>query len=231
MPTPARYDDIADFYDDFYGDQVQDPATDALLELTGELAGRRVLDLACGQGRLAREVARRGAAVAGLDLSSALIGKASAPEQEHPLGITYLVGDAADASFLPEASFDIILCGLSFTDFDDLDGVLANVARWLAGQGRFVFSMPHPCFPGSGPVPSSWQPIGSYFDEGYWQTNGTGIRSKVGAHHRTLATYINALSQQGLTIEAALERAWSRPELPDLGRLPGFLIARARKAS
>jgi hypothetical protein len=55
--TTARYDEIADFYDARAGQSVTDPATAALLGLTGEVDGLRLLDLACGQGRVARELA------------------------------------------------------------------------------------------------------------------------------------------------------------------------------
>jgi 2-polyprenyl-3-methyl-5-hydroxy-6-metoxy-1,4-benzoquinol methylase len=52
-------------------------------------AGLRVLDLACGQGRLSRELARRGARVVGLDISNELLDKARAVEKDEPLGISY----------------------------------------------------------------------------------------------------------------------------------------------
>jgi SAM-dependent methyltransferase len=68
----ARYDQIADFYEQRSGKTVTDPATAALLDLTGDVAGLCVLEVACGQGRVARELARRGAEVTGLDISAAL---------------------------------------------------------------------------------------------------------------------------------------------------------------
>src|SRR5215831_6650399 len=85
----ARYDRIADFYDARAGQSVTDPATAALLELAGDVGGLRLLDLACGQGRVARELARRGARVTGLDISAALLGKAIAAETLEPFGIHY----------------------------------------------------------------------------------------------------------------------------------------------
>ena len=52
---------------------VSDPATAALLDLAGEVAGLRLLEVACGQGRVARELARRGATLTRLDISTALL--------------------------------------------------------------------------------------------------------------------------------------------------------------
>ena len=77
-PTGSRYDDIADFYAAETGDDVSDPATAATLALLGDVTGMRLLDLACGQGRVSRELARRGARVVGIDLSSALLEEARA---------------------------------------------------------------------------------------------------------------------------------------------------------
>ena len=66
MSIPAaRYDAVADFYQSGWPDAYTDPTSVALFELLGPLAGERVLDLACGHGRISREPARRGARVVG----------------------------------------------------------------------------------------------------------------------------------------------------------------------
>ena len=70
----ARYDAIAEFYIEGF-DSINDPASRALLDLLGPVAGLQVLDVACGHGRITRELARRGASVAGIDLSGALISQ------------------------------------------------------------------------------------------------------------------------------------------------------------
>jgi SAM-dependent methyltransferase len=81
--TQARYDAVADFYVSGF-DSVDDPATRGLLDLLdlldllGPVAGLRVVDVACGHGRITRELARRGAHGAGIDISGQLIGKAGA---------------------------------------------------------------------------------------------------------------------------------------------------------
>src|SRR5437016_574445 len=92
--TVARYDAIADFYEDFAAAPPTGAVDRALLDLTGDVAGRRILDLACGHGRFSRELARRGAAVLGIDISAALLAKARAAESAAPLGIAYLHADA-----------------------------------------------------------------------------------------------------------------------------------------
>src|SRR5215475_9321592 len=118
----ARYDRIADFYDAKAGQTVTDPATAALLDLAGDVRGMRLLDVACGPGRVARELARRGAQVTGLDLSAALLAKARAYEERGPLGITYVQGDATARRALGGQVFDGATCNFGLSDIDDLDG-------------------------------------------------------------------------------------------------------------
>ena len=61
MEQVIRYDnEVAATYSAMLGDTVEDPGTAALLDLLGEVSGMRVLDLPCGEGRVARELARRG---------------------------------------------------------------------------------------------------------------------------------------------------------------------------
>src|SRR5947209_8532847 len=77
-----------------------------LLGLAGDLTGRAVVDLACGEGFYTRLLRQQGAAsVVGVDLSEGMIGLARDEEARHPLGIEYLVGDGKDLH-LP-AMFDL----------------------------------------------------------------------------------------------------------------------------
>src|SRR5262245_55551313 len=64
-----------------------------LLRLAGDVAGKAVIDLACGEGHYTRALRRLGAArVVGVDLSPAMIGLAEAEEARRPLGVEYRVG-------------------------------------------------------------------------------------------------------------------------------------------
>ena len=67
----------------------------SLLKLLGEVRGKSVLDLACGEGFYSRLIRERGPArVVGVDWSSGMIGLAIAAEKESPLGIEYRIGDS-----------------------------------------------------------------------------------------------------------------------------------------
>jgi SAM-dependent methyltransferase len=236
MNASARYDQVADFYEGFAPDVYADPQMVALLRLIGDVSGMRLLDLACGHGRLARELARRRAQVVGIDISSALLDKARAREHENPLGIAYVHADAASPEALAGELFDGVTCSFGLSDVDDLDGAVATVARVLGAGGFFAFSIVHPCFPGSaanGANPS-WPRGRGYYDEGWWRADGPphGLRPKVGANHRMLSTYLNTLARAGLVVEEIAEPApppeWAQRASGE-DAVPIYLVARCRR--
>lgn len=231
--TESRYDPVAGFYVAEIGDGVDDPGTAALLATAEIRQGSRLLDLACGQGRVSREAARRGASVVGVDVSQQLIASARLAELERPLGIEYVRADAAGGTGLEPGSFDVVLCNFGLSDIDDLAGALATAGGALRAGGRFVFSILHPCFPGWGERASgSWPPGQGYFREGWWRTGNaaSAIRRRVGANHRTVATYLNALTDSGLRVDRVVEPpppvAWTQAE-PDRDPVPTFLVVRS----
>jgi ubiquinone/menaquinone biosynthesis C-methylase UbiE len=231
--TTARYDQIADFYDATAGQAVTDPATEALLDLAGDVRRMRLLDVACGPGRVARELARRRAQVTGLDISAALLAKARAYEEHEPLGITYVQADATAHHVLEGQVFDGAVCNYGLSDIDDLDGLLANIARLVSTGGWLVFSLLHPCFPGwDRDAPSSWPPHLGYFHEGWWLASNPGFRGQVGASHRMLSTYLNSLTRHGFVLEQVAEprpgAEWQQ-RLPGAAPVPLYLVARYQR--
>src|SRR5690606_27568859 len=115
-------------------------------ELAGEVRGRRVLDLGCGQGYMARVLAEAGADVVGIDISEALVERARRYETEKPLGIVYRTDDARALASVGDAEFDLVVCNLSLMDMPELPRVFGSVRRVLRDGGRFVFTITHPCF-------------------------------------------------------------------------------------
>jgi 2-polyprenyl-3-methyl-5-hydroxy-6-metoxy-1,4-benzoquinol methylase len=151
----ARYDAVADFYITAF-DSIDDSVSLALLDLLGPVVGLRVLDVACGHGRITRELARRGADVTGIDISGSLISKARESEQNEPLGIRYVHADVTAPDVLADREFDMAACSFGLSDIDDLDGVIEAVSGALRPRGSFVFSILHPCFSGGKNISGSW---------------------------------------------------------------------------
>lgn len=231
-----RYDFAADFYVQGWPDLYDDSASQALLSVLGPVSGRSVLDVACGHGRFTREILRRGGSpVVGLDISPELIRRARSIEAREPLGARYLCADLATPGEVVAGSFDRVVCGFGLSDVDDLDGAIANVARVLASGGRFVFSILHPCFPGSDGVSGSWPPSGSYYEERLWFADGAAstLRKQVGANHRMVSTYVNTLLGLGLMPDRVEEPEpsgdWAL-KWPNATTLPVYLVIGCTKA-
>jgi SAM-dependent methyltransferase len=218
MRAPSRYDAFADWYQQWTGDGP--PLIAEHPELVPLLAGARVVDLACGLGRMSRYLANAGAAVVAVDLSAPLIERAQAAGTS---GIDYVHADVTrPEDWWDGKPFDGCTCELALMDIDDLNGTLRTVATVLRPRGWFVASIVHPCFPGNEKGLSMWPPDGGYDAEGWWTSanhDPDGVRIRVGATHRKLSTYLNGLLDAGLQIERTLE-----PPAP----IPTFLLWRCR---
>jgi len=231
----ARYDVIAEFYVTEYPDRYDDTVFVCFRSLLGQVAGLRVLDAACGHGRLTRELARHGAQVHGADLSDGLLSEARSVEAREQQGITYLRADLTSPDHPWTSEFDVVTCHFGLSDIDDLDGILSTISAALRPGGRFVFSILHPCFSGGGDVGGSWPRDRTYRDEGWWRPTDAAstLRRQVGTNHRTLSTYITSLLDHGLPLTALEEpdppAAWRERE-PDAYRQPVFLVASCERA-
>jgi len=135
--TVARYDEIAGWYDEKvrgWSDR-DEPVTPLLLELAGDVSEARICDLGCGQGVLARNLARRGAQVVGVDISKKLIDMARGYETESALGVEYAHDDAGQLSKLADSDFDGVVCNYLLVDIDDLVSCLRATSRILRTNG------------------------------------------------------------------------------------------------
>lgn len=103
----------------YYLDYLNGPA---LKRMVGDVEGKSVLDVGCGEGCFSRFFAKAGAEVTGVDLSDALIEAAVEEEERHPLGVRYFVADAADLSMLGSESFDVAFCFMALLDIRDCEG-------------------------------------------------------------------------------------------------------------
>ncbi|MGH6947428.1 MAG: class I SAM-dependent methyltransferase [Kiloniellales bacterium] len=107
-----------------------------LAELGVGGSGQRILDLGTGTGALARQFARRGAQVTGLDSADAMLAEARRLAAAEGLSVTFLAGKA-EATGLPEAAFDAVTAGQCWHWFDGA-AAAAEAKRLLKPGGRFA---------------------------------------------------------------------------------------------
>lgn len=99
-------------------------------------AGQRILDLGTGTGNLAREFARRGAVVTGVDVSTGQIEAARELADGEALAVDFRVA-AAEETGLPSGAFDVVSASQCWLYFDE-SRIVPEVARLLAPGGVLV---------------------------------------------------------------------------------------------
>lgn len=113
------------------------------LRLLGDPRGRDVLEIGCGAARWSIALARRGARVVGLDLSSAQLARAALLSQESGERLRLVRGDAEQLPF-PASIFDLAFCDWGAMTFCDPHRTVPEVARVLRPGGRLVFATSSP---------------------------------------------------------------------------------------
>lgn len=179
-----------------------------VLDLCGQIAGKRVLDLGCGEGYVSRLLRQRGADVYGVDISAEMIARARGAEAAEPLGIAYDVHDACKTK-LDEGSWDLVVAVFLFNylNVEQMRETMVNVHAMLKPGGSFVFSVPHPAFPF---MREAAPPF--YFDvadAGYfssrnelfpgriWKRDGTALGVQL--VHKTFEDYFDAMRDAGFS--------------------------------
>src|SRR5262249_34928814 len=125
-----------------------------ILKVIGKVTNRDILDVGCGNGSLARQLARMGNRVTGVDGSAPIIEHAKRREAAAPLGIRYQACDAANLAIFGDNSFDLVVTCMALMDMPDAAGAIKEMERVVRRSGRCVMLFSHPCFDVLGA--SSW---------------------------------------------------------------------------
>lgn len=187
-----------------------------LLALVG--SGKRVLDVGCSSGYLARPLVASGCTVVGLELDP------RAAEEAREVCEDVLVGDVEtmELPFEP-ASFDVVLCGDLVEHLRDPGALLARVRPLLRPEGHLVLTTPNV---------ANWS-LRLGLLAGRWRYTERGILDRTHTHLFTRATLAETLERAGYRVETldftvplpALRNAATERAAHAIGRLRPSLFA------
>jgi SAM-dependent methyltransferase len=145
MTTPD-HGEVRRFYDnEYYGQHGNEGGLPwhvrSVASRLGDLRGKAVLDIACGTGQWIEELARRGAKVSGIDISSRAVELAHArlPQADIREGV-------AEELPFEDGSFDLVTCMGSLEHFLDQPRALAEMKRVATKDARFLILVPNAGF-------------------------------------------------------------------------------------
>ncbi len=196
--------------------------------------GEHILDLACGHGRHALELAKRGyGPITGLDFSPEALMQAQSDAKAQNLDVSFIQGDMRRLSF--ESAFDAIynyFSAMFYWDDETHLRILQGVAKALKPGGRFLietvnrenilrFSHPQKTWSvGTGDVAWQLQEYNVDLEQGYSKTeeililtSGKTVRRYFQTRLYTLSDMIRLLKEAGLSYQAS----YGAPDLSPYG--------------
>ena len=217
-----------------------------MLEMLGDVSGKHILDLGCGEGGYARELKRRGADIIGVDGSETLVRIARERAAAEGLSISFISANANELKEITGSSCDLVLAAMSLMDVEDYPGAVREIARVLVNGGSLIMSITHPCF--SARI-SQWErppdnrhellffKVDNYFDREVWEDMITrDFSAPVLRRHRPLQDYVQVLLREGFLLREFNEAEPTSDELKKsyrfrkLMRIPYFLFMRWEKS-
>lgn len=109
-----------------------------------------ILDIGCGTGRHAIELAERGYRVTGIDLSDSQLKRAKEKAKKQNLNINFQKQDARELHYKNQFDLVIMICegGFPLMETDEMNfAILQNAEKALKQKGKFVFTTLNGLFP------------------------------------------------------------------------------------
>ena len=187
-----------------------------MLDALGDVSGKTVIDIGCGEGRFCRLLSDLGAEVTGIDLTETLIERARALGSK---GEAYLVGDAETFDGVCDDGFDLAVSYIVLTDLLDYRRSIREAYRVLRPGGRFIVCNIHP-MRSAAMNTDGWisdrsrklfYPVDNHTEEGprefmWWRGPFLNM-------HRTLSSYVSAFLDAGFALEGLHEPLPSEEQL------------------
>ena len=218
---PDHYDGFAKAYADdnesnLFNAYYERPA---MLELAGDVDGRRVLDVGCGSGILFSTLQAKGARVTGFDASPAMVELA---RDRLGVGANIHIADLAERLPFDDAAFDDAIASLVLHYLPDWTGPLAELRRVLRPGGRLLLSVNHPAIFKLANLDADYFAATEY-SEAYTFSGETAVLTY---WHRPLHAMASAFTDAGFRISVISEPPLAAETPPAL--IPADLNGRTR---
>lgn len=191
--------------------------TDILIPETlknlGDIKGKRILDLGCGEGGYSRLFASKGAIVIGVDYCENLINEAL--KQNQAKEIEYYVRDACFLEGIEDEKFDFVVSAMCLMAVENLEAAIKEAYRVLKPGGELLISILHPCFG-----------LKDYFNEGpYQEMLSEHLGKPITFWHKTLSNTMNCMLNVGFNLTLLYEPQLSN----DSYKVPKILLLKFNK--
>ncbi|WP_433212220.1 class I SAM-dependent methyltransferase [Microtetraspora malaysiensis] len=167
---------------------IDEPIVERILD---EIPVGVALDAACGTGRVAASLAKRGHRVLGVDGSPDMLARARVPEGDFVLGDLHRLP-------VPDDAVDLVVCSLALTHVPSLQPVLAEFARVLRPGGYVLISDMHPEGVARGFVPTV--------------RRADGKPGRIASYRHSIGDYLRAGLSAGFRV-----RRCEEPRVPKAG--------------
>ena len=114
----------------------------AMVERHLSIAGKRILDIGCGDGGISIAFAKRGGVVSGIDSDPNRIERASVWAQEHGVKVDFLLEDGEHTHFA-SGSFDLIICNAVIEHVYNPEQLAEEISRLLRTDGFLFLDTPN----------------------------------------------------------------------------------------
>lgn len=178
--------------------------TEEKLNLLGNLANKKVLEIGCGNGHSLKYVFDKGANdLWGIDISPKQIERTKNFLLSEGINAKLICTPMEDECGIPNDYFDLVysVFGIGWTT--DLNKTFRKINSYLKKDGVFIFNWSHPIHKCVSLEMNKLIFSNSYFDE-KWYSAGMGEK-EIMLSNRKLSTYINALADNGFIIEKLVE--------------------------
>lgn len=182
---------------------------DAIVAAVRSRSPQSVLDIGCGEGWLAHQLAKQGVHVLGTDVVPELIARAEGDSSARFQVLSY---EEMSQGKLAE-KFDVAVCNFSLLGNESVKNLFATIPRLLTKGGAFIVQTVHPVFGcGEQPYVDGWR-------TGSWAGFSENFTDPAPWYFRTLETWVKLFTDNGLVLSELRE-----PSNPNTGKAASVIF-------